>query len=99
MIVLYLVLFYSLALTEGPVSVSALVGENALFHCTGSGIAIACDQWMDYIQLRSALLKEESLAIRYHHQAQYSPPCTVPATSNVDRSFDHYPAAVSALSC
>ena len=32
--------FYSLALTEGPVSVSALVGENALFHCTGSGITI-----------------------------------------------------------
>ena len=29
---------YSLALTEGPVSVSALVGENALFHCIGSGI-------------------------------------------------------------
>ena len=32
--------FYSLALTEGPVSVSALVGENALFHCNGSGITI-----------------------------------------------------------
>ena len=31
---------YSLALTEGPVSVSALIGENALFHCNGSGIAI-----------------------------------------------------------
>ena len=34
-------LFHSLALTEGPVSVSALVGENALFHCTGSGFTIA----------------------------------------------------------
>ena len=33
--------FYSLALTEGPVSVSALVGENALFHCNGGGITIA----------------------------------------------------------
>ena len=33
----------SLALTEGPVSVSALVGENALFHCAGSGITI---QWI-----------------------------------------------------
>ena len=34
-------LFHSLALTEGPVSVSALVGENAaLFHCNGSGITI-----------------------------------------------------------
>ena len=31
---------HSLALTEGPVSVSALVGENALFNCIGSGIAI-----------------------------------------------------------
>ena len=40
MLVLYLVLFYFLALTEGPVSVSALVGENALFHCRGSGITI-----------------------------------------------------------
>ena len=36
-------LFYSLALTEGPVSVSALVGENALFHCNGSGVVI---QWI-----------------------------------------------------
>ena len=27
----------SLALTEGPVSVSTLIGENALFHCNGSG--------------------------------------------------------------
>ena len=34
-------LFYSLALIEGPVSVSSLVGENALFHCTGSGIIIS----------------------------------------------------------
>ena len=33
--------FLSLALTEGPVSVSALVGENALFHCNGSGFTIA----------------------------------------------------------
>ena len=32
--------FYSLALTEGPVSVSALVGGNALFHCSGSGFTI-----------------------------------------------------------
>ena len=32
---------YSLALTEGPVSVSALVGENALFHCNGSGFFIS----------------------------------------------------------
>ena len=31
---------YSLALTEGPVSVSTLVGENALFHCNGSGIFV-----------------------------------------------------------
>ena len=31
---------YSLALTEGPVSVSALVGENALFHCNGSGLTV-----------------------------------------------------------
>ena len=30
-------------LTEGPVSVSALVGENALFHCNGSGLLI---QWI-----------------------------------------------------
>ena len=38
------VLFHSLALTKaGPVSVSALVGENALFYCNGSGIAI---QWV-----------------------------------------------------
>ena len=29
-----------LALTEGPVSVSALVGENALFNCSGSGTLI-----------------------------------------------------------
>ena len=28
-------------LSEGPVSVSALVGENAQFHCSGSGIIIA----------------------------------------------------------
>ena len=28
-------------LSEGPVSVSALVGENAQFHCSGSGITIA----------------------------------------------------------
>ena len=27
-------------ITEGPVSVSALVGENALFHCNGSGITV-----------------------------------------------------------
>ena len=40
MIVLYLVLFYSLALTEGSVSVSVLVGENALFYCTGSGATV-----------------------------------------------------------
>ena len=33
----------SLALTEGPVSVSALVGESALFHCNGSGLVI---QWI-----------------------------------------------------
>ena len=32
---------YSPALTVGPVSVSALVGENALFHCNGSGFTIA----------------------------------------------------------
>ena len=32
---MYNILF--LALTEGPVSVSALVGGNALFHCNGSG--------------------------------------------------------------
>ena len=31
---------YSLAPTEGPVSVSALVGENALFHCNGSGLTV-----------------------------------------------------------
>ena len=35
-----LVVSFSLALTEGPLSVSALVGENALFHCTGSGVVI-----------------------------------------------------------
>ena len=29
-----------LALAEGPVSVSALVGENALFYCNGSGFTI-----------------------------------------------------------
>ena len=29
------------ALTEGPVSVSVLVGENALFLCNGSGFTIA----------------------------------------------------------
>ena len=28
---------------DGPVSVSALVGENAVFHCNGSGIII---QWI-----------------------------------------------------
>ena len=27
-------------LVEGPVSVSTLVGENALFHCNGSGVTI-----------------------------------------------------------
>ena len=32
--------FYSLALTEGPVSVSALVEEDALFYCNGSGATI-----------------------------------------------------------
>ena len=31
---------YSLALIESPVSVSALVGENATFHCNGSGVTI-----------------------------------------------------------
>ena len=30
----------SLSHTEGPVSVSALVGENALFRCNGSGASI-----------------------------------------------------------
>ena len=30
-----------IAITEGPVSVSALVGENALFHCNGTGFIIA----------------------------------------------------------
>ena len=30
-------------LSEGPVSVSALVGENAQFHCSGSGYSIV---WM-----------------------------------------------------
>ena len=29
-----------IALTEGPVSASVLVGENALFHCNGSGASI-----------------------------------------------------------
>ena len=32
--------FSPLALTDGPVSVSALVGENALFHCNGSGLTV-----------------------------------------------------------
>ena len=31
----------ALAIADSPVSVSALVRENALFHCNGSGIAIA----------------------------------------------------------
>ena len=34
---------FSIALSEGPVSVSVLVGENALFHCAGSGVVI---QWI-----------------------------------------------------
>ena len=35
-------LFHSLALIciKAPVSVSALVGENALFHCNGSGFTV-----------------------------------------------------------
>ena len=35
-----LVVSFYIALTEGPVSVSALVGEDALFHCSGSGLTI-----------------------------------------------------------
>ena len=33
----------SSVLINGPVSVSALIGENAVFHCNGSGITI---QWI-----------------------------------------------------
>ena len=49
-------LFHSLALTEGPVSVSALVGENALFHCTGSGFTIAWIVDGSLVKLIPALL-------------------------------------------
>ena len=28
---------YFIAITEGPVSVTALIGTNALFHCAGTG--------------------------------------------------------------
>ena len=38
-----LVILCCVAITEGPVSVSALVGENAVFHCAGNGAAIV---WM-----------------------------------------------------
>ena len=40
-VIIIIDLYSALAqLSEGPVSVSALVGENALFHCSGSGITI-----------------------------------------------------------
>ena len=32
-----LLFFFSLAITEGPVSVTALIGTNAQFHCAGTG--------------------------------------------------------------
>ena len=38
---LTLLFFCRVAITEGPVSVSALVGENAQFHCAGTGTADA----------------------------------------------------------
>ena len=38
---LYLIVYPTDIITEGPVSVSAPFGENALFHCNGSGFTIA----------------------------------------------------------
>ena len=38
---LYLIVYPTDIITEGPVSVIAPVGENALFHCNGSGFTIA----------------------------------------------------------
>ena len=72
-------LSHSLALTEGPVSVSTLVGENALFHCNGSGVAIV---WIvDGLYSTQAPIKQRGIfAVSSSSSGTVQSTLTVPAT-------------------
>ena len=76
---LFYSLFYSIALTEGPVSVSVLVGENALFHCNGSGNVLA---WIvDGLYLTEAPIKQRGIStVSSSSSGTLQSTLTVPAT-------------------
>ena len=70
---------YSLALTESPVSLSVLVGENALFHCNGSGFTVL---WIvDGLQENSVFIIQRGISsVLVSFSGTVQSTLTVPAT-------------------
>ena len=66
-------------LSEGPVSVSALVGENAQFHCSGSGITIA---WLvdGFVATDSVIVDRGITPVTMTSSGTVQSTLTVPAT-------------------
>ena len=72
-------ILYVGTVVEGPVSVSALVGENALFHCNGSGISIL---WLvDELQEKEAFIIQRGISsVLVPSPGTVQSTLTVPAT-------------------
>ena len=72
-------IYYVGTVVEGPVSVSVLVGENALFHCNGSGIAIL---WrVDELQEKEASISRRGISsVLVPSSGTVQSTLTVPAT-------------------
>ena len=73
-------IFITAVITEGPVSVTALVGTNAQFHCAGTGNYLVWEVdglTLEHIDIQDRGIVEDSI----QHSGTVHSTLTVPATS------------------